>query len=151
MSDVNVAEAIERALAEAPGVDLSWIQPPPEAGGWTLAPDALRFVTKLVEVLRPGHVLELGSGLSTRVLSRALGASGGVVSSVDHDPEFNWATGGEKLEPGGARVKFHLAPVVVREFGGKLVPVYLIKPGEFASDRPVDLVVIDGPPVNMGG
>ncbi len=146
-------DVIRSALAEAGGVDLSWISPTPTADGWTLAPDALRLVTKLVERLRPAHVLELGSGLSTRVLSRAVGVlgGGGVVSSVDHDPQYNWETDGARIEPGGARVAFQLAPLVVREFGGKLVGAYLIRREKLAAERPVDLVVIDGPPVNLGG
>ena len=153
MKTIEPTDAIQQALREAPQVDLSWIQPPPTADGWTLAPDALRFVTKMVEVLRPRHILELGSGLSTRLLSRAAGSLSPkcVISSVDHDPQFNWGSGGAAVEEGGAKVKFHLAPLVVREFGGKLLGAYLIQPAKLASQRPADLVVIDGPPVNLGG
>src|SRR5436190_7885464 len=94
-------DAVEQALREAAQVDLSWIVPPPTADGWTLAPDALRFVTRIVEILKPRHILEMGSGLSTRVLSRAAGAlvPKCVISSVDHDPDYNWSTGGAKPEP----------------------------------------------------
>jgi hypothetical protein len=153
MKSIEPNQAIEQALRDALQVDLSWIEPPPTADGWTLAPDALRFVTKIVEVLRPRHVLELGSGLSTRLLSRAAGALSPkcVISSVDHDPQFNWGSGGATEENGGAKVKFHLAPLVVREFGGKLLGAYLIQPEKLATKRPADLVVIDGPPVNLGG
>src|SRR3954463_5339813 len=123
MDVTRMTDAIRTALAEMGGVDLAWILQAPAADGWTLAPDALRFVTKIVETLRPRHILELGSGLSTRVLSRAAGrlAEECVISSVDHDPQYNWATGGAKQEEGGAKVAFHLAPLVVREFGGKLL------------------------------
>ena len=150
---ISPSDAVERALAESAQVDLSWIVPAPTAEGWTLAPDALRFVTKIVEVLRPRHILELGSGLSTRVLSRAGGALSPrcLISSVDHDPQYNWETAGGAAEPEGAKVNFHLAPLVVREFGGKLVGAYMIQPKKLATERPVDLVVIDGPPVNLGG
>ena len=44
MKSIEPSQAIEQALREAPQVDLSWIEPPPTADGWTLAPDALRFV-----------------------------------------------------------------------------------------------------------
>ena len=153
MTSISPSDAIQRALRQAEAVDLSWIQPPPTADGWTLAPDALRFVTRMVEILRPRHILELGSGLSTRVLSRAAGALSPrcVISSVDHDPQYNWDTGGGANEESGAKVRFQLAPLVVREFGGKLVGAYLIQAAKLASKRPVDLVVIDGPPVNLGG
>jgi len=131
MKNPNPSDAIEVALREAAQVNLSWIVPPPTADGWTLAPDALRFVTKMVEVLRPRHILELGSGLSTRLLSRAAGALSPrcVISSVDHDPQFNWGSGGA-IDEGGAKV---------------------IQPPKLATKRPADLVVIDGPPVNLGG
>src|SRR5437764_11746031 len=85
---------VERLLREAANVDLSWIVPPPTADGWTLAPDALRFVTAAVRVLRPRHVLEMGSGLSTKLLAREVAAlgNGGAISSIDHDPQYNWET-----------------------------------------------------------
>lgn len=143
-------DLIRHAQANCANVDLSWIVPAPTAGGWTLAPDALRFVTRIVPDMKPAHILELGSGLSTRVLARAAGSQC-VISSVDHDPQYNWETDGAKLEPNSCPVKFHLAPLVVREFGGKLVGVYLIQKDKLASTMPVDLVVIDGPPVNLGG
>ena len=150
---ISPSDAVEQSLAESAQVDLSWIVPPPTADGWTLAPDALRFITKVVEVLAPRHILELGSGLSTRVLSRAAGSLSPpcVISSVDHDPQYNWETSAGAAEPHGAKVRFHLAPLVVREFGGKLVGAYMIDAKKLASERPVDLVVIDGPPVNLGG
>lgn len=90
--------------------------------------------------------------MSTRVLSRAgAGLPSCVISSVDHDPQYNWEVDGAKLEPGGAPVTFQLAPLVVREFGGKLVGAYAIDAAKLATREPVDLVVIDGPPVNLGG
>src|SRR4051812_4077069 len=142
---------IGRLLREAAGVDLSWIVPPPTADGWTLAPDALRFVTAAVRVLRPRHVLEMGSGLSTKLLAREVAAlgNGGAISSIDHDPQYNWETSRSESPDKPANVAFHLAPLVVREFGGKLCGAYLIQPNKLASKEPVDLVVIDGPPVNL--
>jgi hypothetical protein len=152
MKTMEPNDAIEQALREAPQVDISWIQPPPTSDGWTLAPDALRFVTKMVELLRPRHVLEMGSGLSRRLLSREAAKLGNkcVISSIDHDPQFNWEASGS-IEKNGAPVKFHLAPLVVRDFGGKLLGAYLIQPAKLATGRAADLVVIDGPPVNLGG
>jgi hypothetical protein len=153
MTKTNPADAIQQALKLAAEVDLSWIVPAPLPDGWTLAPDALRFVTSIVQTLKPRHILELGSGLSTRVLSRAAGPLSPkcVISSVDHDPQFNWDTTGAAAEENGAKVKFQLAPLVVREFGGKLLGAYLIQTSKLAAKRAVDLVVIDGPPVNLGG
>ena len=78
MSQVDVSAELERArsaLREARagigGMELSWLGPLPAGDGWTLAPDALRFLYRLVLTLAPRHVVELGSGLSTCVLARA--------------------------------------------------------------------------------
>src|SRR5579885_2314858 len=147
--------ALRDALADTDSVDLSWIQPPPSNDGWTLAMDALRFLTSLVKYLRPRHVLEFGSGLSTRVLARACAETGlrCCISSVDHDPEFGPAAARElaSQQGVGCRVRFQLSPLVVRDWGGKLLPLYHIRPERLASRRPVDLVLIDGPPVVLGG
>ena len=91
--------AFEQALREAPDVDLSWIDHPLRDDGWELAPDVLRLLWALVGSLRPQHVLEFGSGVSTLVLARAsVHAGGGTVTSVDHDPAFALATA-ELLTP----------------------------------------------------
>jgi len=86
----SAKQAINRALAARDKVDISWIQPPPEKDGWTLAGDALRFLDALVRELRPKHVIEFGAGLSTKVLARACVQMGMpcAISSVDHDPQW---------------------------------------------------------------
>lgn len=146
--------AVETALAERGGVDLSWIVPAPSASGWTLAADALKFVGALVKRLRPGHVIELGAGLSTRALARSCREAGlsCAISSVDHDPEFG-AVPPEAQGEGGPAVRLlhQLAPVVARDYGGKLLPVYRLDAGRFASRSPADLALIDGPPITLGG
>ena len=148
--------AVETALREAPEEDLSWIRPLPPSDGWTLAPDALRFLSRLVPALSPRHVLEFGSGLSTRTVARACGRLAGrrAISSVDHDPEFGSAAArafAADPQEAGVRVRFQIAPVVARDCGGHLLPVYHWRPSAFASRRPADLVLIDGPPVTLGG
>jgi predicted O-methyltransferase YrrM len=147
--------AVDAALASATGVDLSWLL----AGGtrvpWALAPDALRFLVSLVGQQRPQHILEFGSGLSTRALARA---GAGLrptcsITSVDHDPEFLHSAEqrfAEQEEPHCA-VTFQLAPLVLRECGEKRLPLYHLQPAAFASARPLDLVLIDGPPKELGG
>jgi predicted O-methyltransferase YrrM len=152
---VAAAQAVLRAaLPAASGVDLSWIQPPPSHNGWALAPDALRFLVSLIAHLRPRHILEFGSGLSTRVMARACAEirSPCGITSVDHDPEFGRTAAQEIVDQKvHCRVRFQLAPLVARDCGGRMLPVYLLRPRYFASQRPPDLVVIDGPPVVLGG
>lgn len=156
LNDAEAAAAwdlVMAALADAPAVDLSWIDPPPPPDGWTLTLDALRFLTAIMQRLRPRHVLEMGAGLSTRALARA-GAELSprcAISSIDHDPEFGPGPAVEQAKQTGCKVAFQFAPAVVRDCGGKLLPVYHFNPAKLASKRPIDLAVIDGPPVNLGG
>jgi predicted O-methyltransferase YrrM len=151
----SIGSILQAAIYDAGQTDLSWIQPPPSDYGWTLAPDALRFISQVIRHFQPRHVLEFGSGLSTQVLARA--ATGlerqCSISSVDHDPEFGAAAEESSLRHAGKMCNLALqtAPLVVRVYGNKLVPAYLIKPGQFASNLPVDLVLIDGPPAVLGG
>jgi len=154
-SSVSVRRAIAEALAVAAQVDLSWITPPPTNDGWTLAPDACRFITSLVSKLNPRHILEFGSGLSTRVLARACASlpHSSFLSSLDHDPEFGGAAAQQYFAQAEPRchVRMQIAPIVSRDHGGKTLPSYLIQPEHFATQEPVDLVIVDGPPAMLGG
>src|ERR1051326_4400992 len=91
-SSSSIGCIVETAVLEARQTDLSWIQHPPDSG-WSLALDALRFIACVVQHARPRHILEFGSGLSTRVLARAAAALEHecCISSLDHDPEFGAA------------------------------------------------------------
>src|ERR1043166_5299296 len=112
---VEVArKSIHAAQREASAIDLSWIQPPSSDEGWTLAPDALRFITSLIGKLKPRHVLEFGSGLSTQVLARATAelSEPAAVSSVDHDPKFaaTLSQTYQTLAHRGCQVSMQIAP-----------------------------------------
>jgi predicted O-methyltransferase YrrM len=140
--------AIGAAAQRMGSIDLSWLEPLPEDGAWTLAPDALRFVIALVQELQPRHVLEFGSGLSTTVLARAAadGAPQCRISSLESDPEAIEAAGDAP-----SRVALQLAPLVAREWAGKSLPTYLIDARALASAESVDLAIVDGPPTVLGG
>ena len=145
--------ALEDALQTAQTVDLSWLDRPLTADGWELAPDTLRLLDALVVRLRPRHVIEFGSGISTLVLARAAARAGGcLVSTLDHDPRFVRASA-EQLEDAEGRelVALQLAPLVARSRAGALGPEYLLDPACLASTLPADLVLIDGPPAALGG
>lgn len=155
MSEASVPlSALDAALLDRDSVDLSWIQPPPVSNGWTLAPDALKLISRLVEYLRPAHILEFGSGLSTRALVRACVSVGKpcAISAIDHDPEFGALSDelrAELREP--VTLQHQLAPVVARDMGGKFLPVYLLDSEKLACRKKVDLVIVDGPPITLGG
>src|SRR5262249_23859360 len=121
---------------------------------WALAPDALRLLASLVRHLRPRHVLEFGSGLSTQVLTWASqGLPDCRIASIDHDPEFSEAAARQLSEacPGADRVAFHVAHLVLRDCGGQLLPVYQLAPDVRGDHGPADLILIDGPPEPLGG
>jgi predicted O-methyltransferase YrrM len=146
--------ALQEARAGMDRVDLSWLGPLAAGEAWTLAPDALRFLYRLVLTLAPRHVLELGSGLSTCVLARAAAERSlpCAISSVEHDPVFRGAAA-RKLEGYGLAddVRIQLAPLVARQGLDRIVPMYQLNPARMASSLPADLVLIDGPPSLLGG
>jgi predicted O-methyltransferase YrrM/trans-aconitate methyltransferase len=146
--------AVRTALTDAESVDLSWVQPPPREDGWTMAPDSLRFLASLVSRLKPQHILEFGSGLSTRVLARACAGlqPACCITSVDHDPEYGRKTERDlAADDTSDDVGVRIAPLVGRSWGGKLLPVYHLGRWELVSQTPPDLILIDGPPALMGG
>ncbi|HEX3356285.1 MAG TPA: hypothetical protein VHS31_04820 [Tepidisphaeraceae bacterium] len=150
----TASQQIDRALAARDSADISWIQPPPMRDGWTLAADALQFLDCLVRDLKPKHVLEFGAGLSTKVLARACVQMGTAcaISSIDHDPEFGVSDTRTLVESAkNLTLASQISPLVARDYGGKLLPTYYFDSKKFATTAPADLVLIDGPPVNLGG
>jgi predicted O-methyltransferase YrrM len=146
--------ALAVALDTRDEADVSWLRAETPGDGWALAPDALRLLSKLVPLLRPCHILEFGSGESTRVLARAAAALSrpAAVTVVEHDPRFVAATA-RKLEADGTNhvVRIQFAPLVARRRFDALVPAYRWDRRKFAVSGPVDLVLIDGPPRVLGG
>ena len=149
---VRAREALQDALRGADGVDLSFVEEPLDEHGWAGAPDLLRFLYALVRAVEPRHVLEFGSGVSTLVLAQAAAGLEGTcaITSVDHDPRFAAATA-ESLGAEAASVTLQCAPLVARVRAGVLAPCYLVDQGLLGSNRAADLVVVDGPPLVLGG
>jgi predicted O-methyltransferase YrrM len=145
--------AREDALRNATRVDLSWLRRPLTADGWEVAPDLLRLLDALVERLRPRHVVEFGSGVSTVVLARVAARVGGCrVTSLDHDPQFIRASAEALAGVDGEQcIALQLAPLVARSRAGRLGPEYLVDAARLASPLPAELVLIDGPPAVLGG
>ena len=121
---------------------------------WSLAPEAIELLERLVGEVQPRHILEFGSGTSTAALAAACASlpHSVVITSIDHDPHFaRVAAEGLGQVAGPVTVKFVLAPLVLRVVGGKLLPVYLPEPIGEAAKSPADLVLVDGPPAALGG
>lgn len=146
--------AISAALVQAAEIELSWLEPSHSLTGWELAPDALRLLASLVSRLRPLHILEFGSGLSTRVMARACESLGGTrwITSIDHDPVFAHAAARQLADQDNCcQITFQFAPLVARQCTGRSLPMYHIQADQLASSLPPDLIVIDGPPAVLGG
>jgi predicted O-methyltransferase YrrM len=147
-----IQAVIENALEERDRIDLSWVEH--SGDSWLLSPVALRFLVSVVKHLKPRHILEFGSGLSTQVLARTCAElhPSCYITSIDHDPEFGSVTARKLKELKlSSLAKIEIAPLVARECAGKILPQYLLKRKNFASQCPPDLVVIDGPPAALGG
>jgi len=148
----HAVSALDEALRRAPDVDLGWVGRPLAENAWEAAPDLLRLLFALVGTLRPKHVLEFGSGLSTVVLARAASTvSGCVVTSIEHDPEFAAATSALLADHGDHTVVVGCTPLVARVRAGQLQPCYLVDDELLGSCRAADLILVDGPPAVLGG
>lgn len=96
--------------------------------GWVMPISMLGLLDELAVTLRPAVVLEIGSGLSSRVLQRALAGSGALLVSVDDDPAWLPPTDPESLRVLGITPD---RPDVIR--------------AALDPNLSVDLVVVDGP------
>jgi hypothetical protein len=142
--------AVEAALADTHRVDLTWLGDLQAHGPWRLAEDALRLVSSLVRHHAPRHIIEFGSGLSTRLLvgetqRRGLDCR---ITSLDHDPDYAYSA----ADPAGNdRLTLMIAPIVARLFCDKFLPSYRIDHAVFASQPAADMIIVDGPPATLGG
>lgn len=121
----------------------------PPLGLWAAAADFLELVVREVAVREPGLVVELGSGASTLAVAGALTeAGGGRLVSVEHDARFAAATR-RRLERTGwaGAVELVVAPLRPQLVAGQVVDWYDLDAITAAlGERPVDLLVVDGPP-----
>ncbi len=146
-------QALDEARGAVETVDLGWLGSERERVEWALADDTLRFVTRLVELSGPSRVVEFGSGLSTRVLAAACAGltPPGAVVSLETDPHFAPATTAALAADGSAgAAAVCLTHLVVRRWFGRNLPVYAL-PDELQAGPPAQLVLVDGPPLPLGG
>jgi predicted O-methyltransferase YrrM len=150
----TIETVVQSALEEIDTIDLSWIPRHTSGESWSLSTTALRFLVSLVKHLKPRHIVEFGSGLSTHVLARSCAELdlSCRITSIDNDPEFGDVTARNIRELKLNNIaKIQIAPLVARDCAGRILPQYLLKRKYFASQRLPDLVVIDGPPAALGG
>lgn len=112
------------------------------------------FGENLVHMVNRGatQIVEVGSGYSTLLVARRLTDRGrGHVTSLDHLEEFADRTRGWLRDRGtDERATVVHAPIVDHEIGGETYPWYdLEAAAEHLPDR-IDLLVVDGPPGELG-
>lgn len=150
----SARSALAAALADTAPVDLSWLDPATVDARWSLSPDLVALLTRLVARVRPEHVVEFGTGFSSLVLGRACAdlEPPAHLTSIDNDPKVVRAAERGLADQGiGIPASFQVAPLVLRSRRGRLVPCYHLRRELFASQQPADLVLIDGPPSALGG
>ncbi|HTL54731.1 MAG TPA: hypothetical protein VL361_03595 [Candidatus Limnocylindrales bacterium] len=150
----EMRDTLADALRGHATVDLRRTGFPVETNSWTLDRHTLQFLVSLVRVLKPKHILEFGGGLSTGVLAWACAqiAFPTELVSIDHDPHFLRSTLRElRRQEAKCDFSLHHAPLVLRPCLDQLLPIYDLEPGSVPSAFHADLILIDGPPLALGG
>lgn len=117
---------------------LDFKAPIPPTRSWAASPDLLLTITEIVQEIKPGLVVELGSGVSTLVASKA-GAR--KIISIDNSGEFGGKTR-DLLKIHKARgVEIRIAELQPYANGSTWYDISIIK-----DLKKIDLLIIDGPP-----
>lgn len=117
---------------------LDFKAPIPPTRSWAASPDLLLTITEIVQEIKPGLVVELGSGVSTLVASKA-GAR--KIISIDNSDEFGGKTR-DLLKTHKARgVEIRIAELQPYANGSTWYDISKIK-----DLKKIDLLIIDGPP-----
>jgi predicted O-methyltransferase YrrM len=126
---------------------LQFKQPLPPLRGWAASPDFLLVIAQDALQRQPEVIVECSSGTSTLTLARCCQINGkGRVFSLEQDPEYAAATRKRLLEQGlDDWATIVDAPLVSYEkMGGQRW--YSLE--GLDATKPIDLLVIDGPPWN---
>lgn len=125
-------------------------RPTPLMGGWAMDAESVLALVQLVLERKPALVVELGSGASTVWVAMALRHLGaGKIVSFDHLSDFTQATR-RALETAGLKAwgEVREAPLADIYLQEKTFRWYSIE--DAASDGPVDMLLVDGPPGSTG-
>lgn len=120
--------------------------PLPDTKGWAAAPDLLKKIAEVILRDKPDFVVETGSGVSTIIIAYCLKKLGkGKVLSLEHDTKYAEINRNQILFHGldGIATIVH-APLKEIEINGRKWLWYNTE--SFGIDKPVDVLVVDGPP-----
>ena len=117
---------------------LDFKAPIPATRSWAASPDLLLTIAELIKKHRPGLVVELGSGVSTLVASKA-GAR--KVVSIDNSEEFGGKTTSLLKDHKVRGVEVRIAPLQPYANGSTWYDISKIK-----DLKKIDMLIVDGPP-----
>ena len=113
----------------------------PPTRGWAASPDLLLTLTSLVRKHKPKLVVELGSGASTIILSRAGAVE---IVAIEHDLEYLKSTQELLTEHQVSNVKLIHAPLIQKEILEESFMWY--DSSKLQDLKEIDFLFIDGPP-----
>ena len=122
--------------------------PLPPMTGWAATPELAITVQKVVQKYKPNLIVETGSGVTTLIAAYSLEKyhPDGKIISLDHDPVYANKTRDEiKLHSLSDMAEIRTAPLEKMEIDKSDWFWYSSEAIHF--DQPIDLLVIDGPPV----
>ncbi|HAF94827.1 MAG: hypothetical protein A2X34_04815 [Elusimicrobia bacterium GWC2_51_8] len=149
---------ISAALAEMDKVVISKLEYPGEEGGHrscgvpALDQCSCRFLAAFIRATGARKVLEFGSGFSSLMIAREIGAlEGNYLLSIDSSPRCS-SMAREICEISGsqARVEFRVAGLRPKVYGSRLLLSYDLPKGLLEALGPFDLAFIDAPPYDYG-
>lgn len=118
---------------------------------WSLAPEDLEEVIRVIARYEQPEVVELGAGHGTIALARSVAERAGRLTSVEHDPIW--------VDRIGAQLEAHGLAAVARMVHAPLARHPLAEEGalwyseEALAQLPsgIELLLVDGPPGNLAG
>lgn len=124
-------------------------RPLPPLRAWAGSPDFLLELARRVLLRRPEVVVECSSGASSVVAARCCQLNGvGHVYSLEHEAAFAEATRAQLREQGlESWATIIDAPLQTTDLEGVSYPWY---PLDGLPDRPIEMLVVDGPPAALG-
>jgi hypothetical protein len=123
--------------------------PLPPMRGWAISPDFAVLIASEVFRIRPGLIVEAGSGVSTLITGYCLKKVGaGKLISLDHDLEYARKTRERIVEHGlEGIVDVRHAPLEKQSIGNSSWQWY--DQEVFSDITEIDMLIIDGPPLKI--
>ena len=124
-------------------------RPLPPLRAWAGSPDFLLQLARRVLLRQPEVIVECSSGASSVVAARCCQLNGsGHVYALEHEPVFAEATRAYLREQGLEDWATVIdAPLQMVDLDGVGYPWYAL---DGLPDRPIDVLVVDGPPAALG-